>query len=112
MFWKHLTESLTSGRYYNAGEKPTVEVLYKHPELVHRVKLKFGVHMLINQLYNSQVWDEWKSQDTIHLLMNHRYYLDPHFRDYPEFNQDNIKDYPYTFGQMARQVVPPTSMPQ
>lgn len=29
-----LKELFVSVRYYNAGERPTVEILYKHPELV------------------------------------------------------------------------------
>lgn len=91
--------------YYNAGERPTVEVLQRRPELLHRVKLKFGVHMLISNLYK-KVWNEWRQQDTIHLLINHRSYLDKeHIKEYPEFNEKNIKDYPYTFGIMAREVL-------
>jgi mannosyltransferase OCH1-like enzyme len=39
--------------YYNAGCKPTKEILYKRPELVHRAKLLFGVHMLVHKLYKS-----------------------------------------------------------
>jgi hypothetical protein len=82
-----------------------VEVLYKKPELLHRVKLKFGVHMLLHKLFND-MWMEWRDQDTIHLLVNHRSYLDPHFKQIPEFTEDNIKNYTYTFGIMAREVLP------
>jgi len=90
--------------YYNAGERPTVEVLYKRPELLHRVKLKFGVHMLVPKLYLTQ-WPEWRQQDTIHLLINHRSYLDPHFKEYPAFDNVNIANYSYTFGDMAREML-------
>ena len=61
--------------------------------------------MLISNLYK-KVWNEWRQQDTIHLLINHRSYLDKeHIKEYPEFNEKNIKDYPYTFGIMAREVL-------
>jgi hypothetical protein len=29
--------------YYNAGDLPTISILYKNPELVHRVKREFAV---------------------------------------------------------------------
>ena len=31
--------------------------------------------------------------------------MDDHFEDYPEFNEENIINYPYTYGQMAREVL-------
>lgn len=96
---------ISSFRYYNAGERPTREVLYHHPELCHRVKLRFGVHMLMRELYDTADWSDWKSQDTIHLLINHRSYLDPHYKEFPEFNEQNINHYPFTFGQMARLMI-------
>jgi hypothetical protein len=90
--------------YYNAGCKPTEEVLYKRPELVHRVKLLFGVHMLVHNLYKT-LWKDWRKQYTVHLLMRHRSYLDKeHLGKWPSFDEKNIKDYPMTFGEMAREV--------
>ena len=90
--------------YYNAGCKPTEEVLYKRPELVHRVKLLFGVHSLVGNLYKT-LWKEWRQQYTIHLLTRHRSYLDKeHLEKWPIFDENNIKDYPMTFGEMAREV--------
>ena len=89
--------------YYNAGCKPTEEILYRKPELVHRVKLLFGVHMLVHNLYKTN-WEDWKKQYAIHLLMNHRSYLDKeHFDKWPVFTPENIKDYNYTFGKMAKE---------
>ena len=81
-----------------------MELLFQQPELLHRVKLKFGVHILTEELYNSQ-WDGWRQLDTIHLLINHRYYLDPHFEEYPTFDQISISNYSYTFGIMAREIM-------
>ena len=90
--------------YYNAGCKPTEEVLYRKPELVHRVKLLFGVHMLVHNLYKSY-WEDWRKQYAIHLLVNHRSYLDKeHLDKWPEFTAENIRDHNYTFGTMAREI--------
>lgn len=90
--------------YYNAGCKPTEDLLYKRPELVHRVKLLFGVHMLVHNLYKT-LWKDWRKQYSIHLLMRHRSYLDKeHLDKWPIFDENNIKDYPMTFGEMARDV--------
>ncbi|KAJ9587788.1 hypothetical protein L9F63_018771 [Diploptera punctata] len=89
--------------YYNAGCKPTEEILYKTPELVHRVKLLFGVHMLVHNLYKSY-WKDWRKQYAIHLLINHRSYLDEeHLDKWPVFTEKNIVYYNYTFGTMARE---------
>ena len=60
--------------------------------------------MLVPQLYKSQ-WPQWRQQDTIHLLINHRSYLDPHFKEYPAFDNINIANYSYTFGDMAREML-------
>jgi hypothetical protein len=90
--------------YYNAGCKPTEELLYKRPELVHRVRLLFGVHKLVSKLYKV-MWKEWRQQYTIHLLIRHRYYFDDeNSQKWPFFDEINIKDYPMTFGEMAREV--------
>jgi hypothetical protein len=90
--------------YYNAGCKPVEEILSKRPELVHRVKLLFRVHVLTHQLYKVQ-WKEWRQQYTIHLLIGHRYYLDKeNFKKWPVFDEINIKNHPMTFGEMAREV--------
>jgi hypothetical protein len=98
-------------RYYNAGERPTVEILYKQPELMHRVKLRLGVAQLMDELYEFKEWPNWdQNYDTMHLLTGHRYYLDPHFKEYPDFNERNIQHYPYMFGKLARLVVPPNRL--
>jgi hypothetical protein len=49
-------------------------------------------------------WKEWKSMDSLHLLVNHRYYLD---KDSPikVFNETNIQKYQFTFGQIARDIL-------
>jgi nicotinamide mononucleotide adenylyltransferase len=89
--------------YYNAGCKPTYEVLYKRTELVHRVKLLFGVRDLTHQLYRTQ-WEGWRQQYTVHLLIRHRPDLNKEHQKWKYFNESNIKDYPMTFGEMAREV--------
>lgn len=92
--------------YFNAGEKPTREVLWFKPEVVHRVKVLFGVHDLTNELYRTEGWKEWHQYYAIHLLIRHRWRLDSWWNMYkwPELNENNIDDYPKTFGEMARDV--------
>jgi len=64
-------------RYYNAGERPTVEILYRHPQLVHRVKGDFGIITDVSlNLYRNTSSNhfDWRSLDSVHLLVNHRFY--------------------------------------
>lgn len=89
--------------YYNAGALPTY-ILMLLPHLVHRVPYKFGIkYHLVHELYQS-FWPEWRTYYSIHLLIRHRWRLD---RDSPikEFNEENIRRYPFTYGQMARLVL-------
>ncbi len=78
---------------------------------MHRAKLRLGVTQPMDQLYESKEWPKWDQHyDTIHLLTDHRYYLDPHFKEYPEINERNIQHYPYMFGKLARRVIPPNRL--
>lgn len=87
--------------YYNAGERPTVEVLYKRPELLHRVKLLFGVHYLIHKVYKAnEVWAEWRDQYCIHLLKRHQD---------KKFDEDNFSKPPTTLREMILDVYDPLS---
>uniref|UniRef100_A0A0P6DHA5 Sulfotransferase sult n=2 Tax=Daphnia magna TaxID=35525 RepID=A0A0P6DHA5_9CRUS len=96
--------------YYNAGERPTVEILYKHPELVHRVKVQFGADFdLSYNLYTYKEFD-WRALDTIHLMINHRHYMDPYYNVTPFFDENVVKNYPYPFGGMAREMVAASGM--
>ena len=63
-----------SSWYYNAGEAPTANILARRPELVHRVKLQFGVENLSGELY-SETWAGWEERHSIHLLSRHQNYL-------------------------------------
>ena len=60
--------------YWNAGGYAT-HVLLKNREIAHRVKIQLGTHMLIHKLFKSY-WPDWTKLDSIHLLINHRSYLD------------------------------------
>lgn len=92
--------------YFNAGQKPALEILLYKPELVHSVKNLFGVHDLSKELYRQRNWKEWRNYYAIHLLIRHRHYLDSWWNYYwwPELNEKNIRDYPRTFGEIARDV--------
>jgi hypothetical protein len=96
--------------YFNAGQKPALEILSYKPELVHSVKTLFGVHDLSRELYRQRNWKEWRNYYAVHLLIRHRHYLDSWWNYYwwPELNETNIHDYPMTFGEMARDVYDPS----
>lgn len=93
--------------YYNAGERPTTEVLYKRPELIHRVKVWFGAdNKYIHYLFQQQ-WAEWRNFYALHLLYRHQYLLHniSEKATFPvELNEHNIGDYPITFREMAYDV--------
>ncbi|KAK4002361.1 hypothetical protein OUZ56_004195 [Daphnia magna] len=96
--------------YYNAGERPTTEILYRYPELVHRVKVQFGADISLSlNLYVEKKFD-WRPLDTIHLMINHRSYMDPYYNETPSFDENVIKTYPYPFGEMAREMVAASGM--
>ena len=92
-------------RYYNAGDKPTAELLLKRPELVHRQESRLGVKFMMREIYQSSDYPWREELDAVHLLINHRMYLDMYFKDYRYFNERNILHYPFNFGEMARLVL-------
>lgn len=94
--------------YYNAGERPTTEVLHKEPQLIHRVKVLFGVDTkFIHHIFRQQ-WKEWRDMYVIHLLIRHQYMFKSNLTAravFPvEFNETNIAYYPVTFRDMAYEV--------
>ncbi|PSN54196.1 hypothetical protein C0J52_03532 [Blattella germanica] len=97
--------------YYNAGQKPALDVLSHMPELVHGVRMQFGVDDLSQKLYRERNWNEWRLYYTIHLLIRHRHYLDSWWNYYwwPELDEKTIHNYPMAFGEMAREIYDPTS---
>ena len=88
--------------YWNAGYA-SAKVLLKNRNLAHIVPRLFGTHHLINELYKSN-WPEWRQLHVIHLLINHRSYLD---KESPikEFDEKNILTFNYTYGEMCRFVL-------
>ena len=65
--------------------------------------MKLGTHYYFDQLF-TMYWSRWKSIYCVHLLINHRSYLDA---DSPikEFNETNILTYKYTYGYMVRDIM-------
>jgi hypothetical protein len=61
-------------RYYNAGERPTTEILLPKPHLIHRVKGDFGAATGVSMSLYKNLKFDWRHLDAIHLLMNHRSY--------------------------------------
>ena len=80
-------------------------ILLKNDNLAHAVRNKFGTQMLIEELYEMKDWKEWIEYDTIHLLVNHRSYLDLNYNETKEFDEFNILNYNYTFGEMCRKIL-------
>lgn len=79
------------------------------------------------QIYYNPKFD-WRSYDALHLLTSHRYYrnltsysalkhcnealknyyefaVDLHFNKTPVFDENNIREYEYPIGDMAREVL-------
>ena len=99
--------------YYNAGDWPTISILYKYPELVHRVKGGFGVDApvvcpKIYSFYYEKLKDEFY---TVHLVMrgNEITWKDWCFGDNKpavmEFDEKNVMNLNNTFGEMCRDVL-------
>jgi hypothetical protein len=80
-------------------------ILLKNDNLAHAVRNKFGTQMLIEELYEMKDWKEWIEYDTIHLLVNHRSELDLNYNETKEFDEFNILNYNYTFGEMCRKIL-------
>jgi hypothetical protein len=97
------TKYNASSWYYNGGVLPG-EILKQHPKIAHIVPVKFGVQILFMRIYKIKGWKEWKNFYTIHLLMNHRRYADKD-SSVRQFNEANIMDYPYAYGDMARDIL-------
>ncbi|KAJ9587787.1 hypothetical protein L9F63_018770 [Diploptera punctata] len=89
----------------DAGEV-TLEILKQKPELVHSVKMLFGFDDLSQMLYRQSTWKEWRMYHTIHLRIRRRKHEDNWWNYYwwPEFNDNNMENYPMVFGEMARDV--------
>ncbi|XP_046452418.1 uncharacterized protein LOC124200288 [Daphnia pulex] len=91
--------------YFNAGDNPTHRILLKMPQLVKREETRLGINFMMRELFQSKDY-AWKVKlDTIHLLINHRRYLDMFFKDYRYFNEHNILHYPFIFAKMVKYVI-------
>ena len=106
----------SSAWYHNAGFVPA-RILLKHPELAHVVEKELGTEILAYELYGQDKprfrneipppnhdWDGWKYYKSIHLLIGHRFYLDPH-SPIKNFTEKNIWDYNQAYGEMCRTIL-------
>ncbi|KAL1465810.1 hypothetical protein WDU94_005350 [Cyamophila willieti] len=70
--------------YYNAGELPTTAILEPMPELIHRVRDKFGTDTnMLGLLYNTGDF-KWQEYSCLHLFIRHQGY---------EFNETSVFQY-------------------
>jgi hypothetical protein len=59
-------------RYYNAGEKPVIDILVPHPELIHRVEGRFNSEPdTALKIYDKEDYN-WRRLDATHLLIRWR----------------------------------------
>ena len=99
--------------YYNAGQLPTNSVLVERPDLIHRVKLKFGVDgPVVCPLIYNKYYKEWNKEFySIHLnirgnvlnewcneSLSHKKAV-PHTSVFDERVSTDLKT---TFGEMTR----------
>jgi hypothetical protein len=96
--------------YYNAGDLPTISILYKNPELVHRVKREFGVDApeVCPKVYRIYYPNWQKDFYTIHLVLRGN---EISFKDWcfgnnkplvMKFDEQIAKNLRVTFGEMTR----------
>ncbi|XP_024085691.1 uncharacterized protein At4g19900-like [Cimex lectularius] len=96
--------------FYNAGIRPTQEILMKRPELIHREKKYLAeFYGIVENLYLLRN-EKWKNHYAIHLLIRHQYMLKRNISakaTYPVvFDENNIKNYPISFRDMVASVYP------
>ncbi|XP_022184359.2 uncharacterized protein LOC111043659 [Nilaparvata lugens] len=84
--------------YYNAGQYPTEQILAKDKSIAHTVPKLFGVHNLLDKLYGTADWEDWKTYYTLHLLSRHP--------PAPlELNETTILNYTSPFGEISRWIL-------
>ncbi len=96
--------------YYNGGELPTTSILYKNPELVHRVKREFGVDgpQVCPKVYRIYYPDWQKDFYTIHLVLRGNeivlkaWCFNGNEPPVMKFDEEIAKNLSVTFGEMTR----------
>jgi len=96
--------------YYNAGDLPTTSILYKNPELVHRVKREFGVNgpEVCPKVYRIYYPNWQKDFYTIHLVLRGNEISSKDWcfgNNKPlvmKFDEQIAKNLRVTFGEMTR----------
>lgn len=103
--------------YFNAGYLPTVAILDKYPQLVHRVRQRFGIDApKACKYFYKEYHDDWqKEYYTFHMLargnaITHNWAnlclgIDDHYLKYTTFNDEVLLTMNNTFGEMARYVL-------
>lgn len=70
----------TNRWYWNAGELPTVAILYKYPQIVHRIKTKFGADAPVAcKYFYKEYHGDWRTDTyyTFHMVGDN--YIFKHF---------------------------------
>ncbi|XP_064454733.1 uncharacterized protein LOC135366006 [Ornithodoros turicata] len=98
-----------SSWYYNAGDLPTMRVLWHHPHLIHRVPILIGIgYAMLYKLYNPGFHPDWRNYHVVHTFIRHRSAkADPLCGK--EYDLQNIRTYNTSLGEMMREVIFGTS---
>lgn len=103
--------------YYNAGALPTKAILDRYPQLVHRVRQKFGiVAPKACQYFYKEYHGDWQREYyTFHMLArgdaitgtwkNYCLGRADHFMKHVQFGDDVLRTMNNTFGEMSRFVL-------
>lgn len=118
-FLKFVLESYklydTNRWYYNAAELPTKAILRKYPQIVHRIKVKFGVDAPVAcKYFYKEYHDDWQTEYyTFHMVARGNVIqwgdwclgFDEHYMKHVIFSDDTINTMNNTFAEVARFVV-------
>lgn len=115
-FLKFVLESYkmydTNRWYYNAAELPTRAILERYPQIVHRIKVKFGVDAPVAcQYFYMEYHDDWQNEYyTFHMVARGNsiqwgdwcFGFDDYYMKHVIFNDDTIEAMNNTFAEVAR----------
>ncbi|XP_064454729.1 uncharacterized protein LOC135366005 isoform X1 [Ornithodoros turicata] len=98
-----------SSWYYNAGDLPTMRLLWHHPHLIHRVPVLIGVgYSMLYKLYNPGFHPDWRDYHVVHTFLRHRSAKEDPLCAIP-YDLKNVRTYNTSLGEMMREVLFGTS---
>lgn len=115
-FLKFILESYkmydTNRWYYNAAELPTRAILQKYPQIIHRVKVKFGVDAPVAcKYFYKEYHDDWQTEYyTFHMVARENVIqwgdwclgFPDHYLKHVKFSDSVLMSMNNTFAELAR----------